>query len=117
MRGEGAEGLSLRRYGAKMRGEARAHSDVDVLVEIDRTRKFSLMDRAGLRLFLSDILGCPVDLAVRDGLKPFFGDSILAEAVEVSRWLHRQPGNRSPTSSLRSGLSPPSRFTARMWPR
>src|SRR5260221_3085749 len=117
MRGEGAEGLSLRRYGAKMRGEARAHSDVDVLVEIDRTRKFSLMDRAGLRLFLSDILGCPVDLAVRDGLKPFFGDSILAEAVEVSRWLHGQPGNGSPASSMRSVRTPPSTSTGPKWPR
>lgn len=75
--------LSLALFGSIVRGEARPDSDVDVMVVIDDGRKFSLVDLAGLRLYLCDVLGRDVDIVERDYLKPFLRDGILAEAVEV----------------------------------
>ena len=81
LRARGVTRLAL--FGSLVRGTAGRASNVDVLVDSDRARKFSLIDRSELRLFLADLLGREVDLAERDGLKPFLGDAILAEAVEV----------------------------------
>jgi predicted nucleotidyltransferase len=75
--------LRLALFGSLERGEARPDSDVDVMVVIDDGRKFSLIDLAGVRLYLCDLLGRDVDIVERDYLKPFLRDGILAEAVEV----------------------------------
>ncbi|MCU0839381.1 MAG: hypothetical protein MUE49_11770 [Rhodospirillales bacterium] len=50
------------------RGEARAESDVDVLIDIDRDRRFSLIDHSELRLFLCDLLDRDTDILIRDAL-------------------------------------------------
>ncbi len=42
-------------FGSTVRNEARPDSDVDVLVDIDWRRKFSLFDWAGLELLLRDL--------------------------------------------------------------
>lgn len=55
-------------FGSVVRDEAGQTSDVDVLVDIDRDAKFSLLDRSGLRLYLCDILGAEADLTMRDGI-------------------------------------------------
>ena len=70
-------------FGSVVRDEAGQTSDVDVLIDIDRNAKFSLLDRSGLRLYLCDILGGEADLTIRDSIKPFPKDAILDEAVEV----------------------------------
>ena len=80
----GARGvLHLSLFGSVVRSEARPDSDVDVMVEIDDSRKFSLIDLAGLRLHLCDLLERDVEIVERNYLKPFLRDAILAEAVEV----------------------------------
>ncbi len=81
LRARGVTRLAI--FGSMVTGEARPESDVDVLVDVDRSRKFSLIDHAGLMLYLSEILGRDADVAMRDNLKPFLKDGILAEAVEV----------------------------------
>jgi len=81
LRGQGVVRLDL--FGSVARGEARPGSDVDVMVVIDDDRKFSLIDMAGLRLRLCDILGREVEIAERDHLKPYLRENILAEAVRV----------------------------------
>jgi predicted nucleotidyltransferase len=81
IRARGVKRLAI--FGSTVRGDARPASDVDLLVEVDRTRMFSLIDHAGLSLYLTEILGCEADLAMRDNLKPFLKDNILVEAVEV----------------------------------
>ena len=70
-------------FGSVVRDEAGKTSDIDVLADIDRNAKFSLIDRSGLRLYLCDILGTEADLTIRDSLKPFHKDAILDQAVEV----------------------------------
>ena len=61
-------GKSLALFGSVVRGEDRPGSDVDMLVEFEGAATF---DRyMGLRFFLQDLLGAPVDLVTRKALKP-----------------------------------------------
>jgi uncharacterized protein len=64
-------------YGSVARGEANQDSDVDVLVEFDRTP--DLFELAALRERLAEILERPVDLATPQGLKSRLRDRILHE--------------------------------------
>jgi uncharacterized protein len=63
--------------GSVARGEANQDSDVDVLVEFDRTP--DLFELAALKERLAEILERPVDLATPQGLKPRLRDRILHE--------------------------------------
>jgi hypothetical protein len=66
-------------FGSWVRGEQTEDSDIDVLVEFDGP--IGLLDVVGLKLDLSDRLGVPVDLVMKDGLKPRIGRRILSEVV------------------------------------
>ena len=75
-------------FGSVARDQDRPDSDIDLLVDIDDARRFSLLDHVGLTHFFEDVLGQPVDVVRRQALKPFLRDAILAEAVEI----YPQPG-------------------------
>lgn len=68
-------------FGSVARGEATASSDVDFLVEFEEGR--TLVDLAGLRLDLREILDRDVDVATRGSLHPKLRDRILTELVPV----------------------------------
>lgn len=70
---------SLRVFGSVARGEARAGSDVDFLVEAGP--ETSSWFPAGLVLDLEEILGCKVEVVTEKGLNPLLKDRILQEAV------------------------------------
>lgn len=72
---------SLAIFGSVARDEAREDSDVDILVEFAETPGFiQLID---LKFFLEDLLGCRVDLATRDALKPRLRTRVEREAIYV----------------------------------
>jgi uncharacterized protein len=68
-------------FGSVARGDDRAGSDVDFLVEFERGR--SLLDVAGLRVELREALGREVDVATRNSLHPRLRDRILRELVPL----------------------------------
>ncbi|MFL5384418.1 MAG: nucleotidyltransferase family protein [Longimicrobiaceae bacterium] len=71
---------SIAVFGSVARDEATAASDVDVLVEFGRATFDGYM---GLKFFLEDLLGRPVDLATLRSLRPRMRDRVLREAVDV----------------------------------
>lgn len=82
IRGLGVRRLAL--FGSVLRGQPRADSDVDLLVE------FAPGDKTfGRFLALSDLLekrlGRRVELVTTEALSPFIGPRILAEASDVLR--------------------------------
>jgi predicted nucleotidyltransferase len=81
IRARGATSLYL--FGSSARNEARADSDLDLFIDYDPAKKFSLLDLVGIRLFLQDRLGVEVDLTTRDSLHPMLRREIEQSAVQV----------------------------------
>lgn len=77
--------LGVRRlgvFGSFQRGEARAESDVDLLVEFAPGAK-SFDNFMALSFLLEEELGRPVELVTREALSPHLGPHILKEVDYV----------------------------------
>jgi predicted nucleotidyltransferase len=81
IKARGATSLFL--FGSTARDDARPGSDLDLFIEYDPAKKFSLVDLVGLKLLLEDELGVGVDLTTRDSLHPKLRDQIEGSAVRV----------------------------------
>lgn len=71
----------VRVFGSIARGEAGAGSDLDLLVDLKPGR--TLIDLAGFRRDVSDLLDLPVDVATPDMLKDRLRDEVLEEALPL----------------------------------
>lgn len=71
----------VRIFGSVARGEARADSDIDLLVEMEPER--SLLDHVGLKQDLEDLLGRKVDIVTERALHWYIRDRVLSEAVPL----------------------------------
>lgn len=75
---------SLALFGSIARGEAKARSDIDLLVEFDDAENpVSLLEFIALRDFLSDTLKRRVDLVEKQTLRPALRERILREAEQI----------------------------------
>jgi uncharacterized protein len=70
-------------FGSIARDQAGPCSDIDVLVDIEPTVEFDLIDLIGLKHLLGDRLGYEVDVVDKDSLKPTIRHRVLAEAETV----------------------------------
>lgn len=75
--GHGA--FNIRIFGSVARGEDTDKSDIDFLVEMESDK--SLLDRIALIQDLEDYLGCKVDVATVKGLREYFRERILKQAI------------------------------------
>jgi hypothetical protein len=73
--------FNVRIFGSVARGDETADSDVDFLVELEPGR--NLLDRIALIQDLEDLLERKVDVATVKGLREYFRDRILNEAVPL----------------------------------
>jgi len=62
--------LHLAVFGSIARGDDRDDSDLDLAVEIEPNRAFSLIRLEDTRLLLQDVVGRPVDLGEIDSFRP-----------------------------------------------
>jgi predicted nucleotidyltransferase len=69
---------NLRVFGSVARGDDRAQSDIDLLVDMDPDR--SLLDIVALGQDLEELLDCRVDVLTGASLHPALRDRILAES-------------------------------------
>jgi len=71
---------SLGLFGSGARGTAQEHSDLDFVVEFETKSFDAYMD---LKVFLERLFGCPVDLVLREAIKPRLRETILKEAIHA----------------------------------
>lgn len=71
----------LRAFGSLARGEAKATSDIDLLVDLKPGR--TLLDLAAFRREAAEILDLPVDVATADMLKERIRDDVLDDALPL----------------------------------
>ena len=74
--------FNVRVFGSVARGEADLQSDVDVLIDYDRTRR-SPWFLMGFIEELEALLGCKVDVVTEKGLKSRIRERVLREAVPL----------------------------------
>lgn len=67
-------------FGSRAVGRARDDSDVDLLVAFEPGALVTFMTLGRIQAELEDLLGLPVDLVPRDGLKALIRDDVLASA-------------------------------------
>jgi predicted nucleotidyltransferase len=70
-------------FGSVARGEARADSDIDVLVDLDENRPMGIFEYARLKLYINEILNGSCDVVNRRTLKPLLQAGILRDTVHA----------------------------------
>ena len=70
-------------FGSRARGDFRLESDIDMLLEIDPERKFSLLDLIGIEHLVSDSTGLSANAILKRGLDSKFSKSISSDVVNV----------------------------------
>lgn len=68
-------------FGSVVRNETMEKSDIDILVELPEDS--SLLDLAGLKIDLEEILKKEVDVLTYNSLHPLLRDRILSEQVDI----------------------------------
>ena len=64
-------------FGSHVRGEQTEKSDIDILVEFNKS--IGLFEFMDVEFYLEDLLGRDVDLVMKSALKPHIGKYILRE--------------------------------------
>ena len=75
--------VHLRLFGSVARDEAGDSSDIDLVADFDRKRRFTLLSMAHLENWLSDLLGAKVDLAAADFLRDPVRTRVQQEAIHA----------------------------------
>ena len=71
---------SMMLFGSLARNEQREDSDVDICVEMVP----NLFNRAGVKIYLQELLGCDVDVVrMRENMNPLFKQQILKYGIRV----------------------------------
>ena len=63
-------------FGSYSRGEQTNESDVDILVQYDRSQRIGLMKIAGMHIDLENLLGHKVDIVEDGTLRPWAVESV-----------------------------------------
>ena len=70
-------------FGSYVRDEQRLDSDIDILIDLERPPRISLIGLVEVEDYLSDLLEVKVDLAIKSNLRRRIGERILREVVPV----------------------------------
>jgi predicted nucleotidyltransferase len=81
LRKAGVEHLAI--FGSRARGDNRPDSDLDVLLDVDWDRKFSLVDLVGVERLIGNAISAPVSAIMRRSIKPDFMARIAADITNV----------------------------------
>ncbi len=77
----GATALYL--FGSTVRDEAQLASDLDIFIDYDADRRFSLLDLVGIKQHLEEELAMTVDITTRNSLHPMLRADIEQSAIRV----------------------------------
>jgi predicted nucleotidyltransferase len=81
LKAEGVTTLAI--FGSRARGDAHPDSDLDVLVEVEPDRRFSMLDLIGVEHIIEDATGLDVHATMRRSLDPRMAQRIAEDIIEV----------------------------------
>jgi uncharacterized protein len=68
-------------FGSMARGDNRADSDIDIMIEIDPDFRMTVFDYVDLKDYIAALFGQVVDVVNREGLKPYVRPAATADAI------------------------------------
>jgi predicted nucleotidyltransferase len=68
-------------FGSVVRGEAQAHSDIDIMIDLSPEARLSVFDYVDLKEYVASLFEGPVDVVNREGLKPYVRPAALTDVV------------------------------------
>jgi predicted nucleotidyltransferase len=68
-------------FGSRARGDQGPESDTDIMVELDDAARLTVFDYAGLKEYIATLFDGRVDVANKDGLKPYVKPAATADAI------------------------------------
>jgi predicted nucleotidyltransferase len=77
----GVEHLAI--FGSRARGDFSEGSDLDLLIDVPRGTRFSLVDLVAVERRIGEKLGVSVAAVLRRSLKPAFAQRIADDLVDV----------------------------------
>jgi len=81
LRAQGVTGLAI--FGSRARADARADSDLDVLVDAGAPQNFSLFDLIGVQHTIQDAIGIETQATLRSELDQRMSQRIADDVVKV----------------------------------
>ncbi len=79
LRARGVSRIAL--FGSRARGDARPDSDTDIMIETNPAARIGVYEYVALKDYIASLLDGPVDVVSRDGLKPYVGPAVTADAI------------------------------------
>ena len=70
-------------FGSVARGDNSPQSDIDLLADFDKTKRYTLLTMGRIENRLADLLGTRVDLSSPEWLKESIRNQVLREAVDA----------------------------------
>jgi predicted nucleotidyltransferase len=70
-------------FGSRTRGDARADSDTDIMIEIDPEARIGVWDYVGIKDFIAGLFDGPVDVVKRKTMKAYVRSSVTADAIDA----------------------------------
>src|ERR1700745_4216936 len=68
-------------FGSVARGDDRAGSDIDIMIEIDPDARMTVYEYLDLKDYIAALFDKPVDVVNREGLKPYVRPAATADAL------------------------------------
>lgn len=79
-----AEGVThVALFGSRARGDHSERSDLDLLLDVDPARRFSILNLVGVERIIEEAVGIPTNAFMRRSLDNNFEASIKSEVVEI----------------------------------
>ena len=79
MRARGVRRAAL--FGSVARGDNRADSDLDIMIEVDPEARIGVYEYVDLKQYIESLFEGPVDVVSRDALKPYVRPAATAGAI------------------------------------
>lgn len=68
-------------FGSRARGDNRADSDIDIMIEVDPDAQIGLFDYVGLKQYIAGFFDGQVDVVSRNGVKSHLHRALAADAI------------------------------------
>ncbi len=70
-------------FGSRARRDNRPDSDIDLVIDVDEGRKFSLLDLIGIEHLIEDNIGIPANIQMRRSLRADFAGELDRDGVSI----------------------------------